>query len=243
MPLLTPKFDKKFIDQRKIDKPDPFAKFFDAKKIGTGKYFTAGSREGKRKGLWGALRSYKGSGKRTYGANLSMKDLDKFHGLISKEMERRPTNIKKGLSLLEKRRIMDKADRMAKQGEISFEDKKDLRGMLNALSGPGKEAPRSKQPRKMVIEREDLPTVLKRHGDEPVKFGKDPSIFQDKSLSRSKLQIIGNLGLKAKEDERRRNIDEEPGKQLKIEKKENLPLSSVLPKQDVLEEPPDLPID
>jgi len=161
-------------------------KFFDINKIGTGKYFTAGRETGKRKGLWGALKNFKGSGKKTFSANLSHQDLKKFHNLISAEMEKTPTFSKQGLSLAQKRKILYRADQMAKKGEISMADKADLRNIVNQLSGarvqPSKKNkdfyPRSKNKRPTILKSRSGGDINDNKIKQPLPIDSNPIIVK-----------------------------------------------------------------
>lgn len=103
--------------------------------IGSGKFFTAGSFNTRyRKGLAGALRKAKSAGRASYAKNLSQKDLKTFQGLIGKEVSRLSAH-SKGLSRQARIRIMGQAETLRRSGQISMEDKKDLKNIVNALKG------------------------------------------------------------------------------------------------------------
>ena len=121
-----------------MTKPNPSKDTFSARNIGTGKFFTAGRISGKptgsrRLGLAGALRKFSRKGRFSYADNLSKKDLETFHGLIGKEMAGL-TKYSKGLGRQARMRIMTQAEKLVREGKISMADKKDLRGIVKALS-------------------------------------------------------------------------------------------------------------
>ena len=114
-------------------KSNRFQDFFSAKKIGTGRLFRQGSFKSRSpKGLAGALRQTKASGKHSFAKNLSREDVDTFKGLIGEEMKKLPTH-QTGLSRFARRRIMGRAEELRHQGKISISDKKDLRQIVEAL--------------------------------------------------------------------------------------------------------------
>lgn len=104
---------------------------FDINEIGAGFQFKSGTEKSKNLGLWKSLGSIAG---KSVGSNLSDKNLEIFHGLISDHLKDRPAGAPE-LSRGDKQTIMYKAyDRHFKKGELSKADLKDLRRIVDALS-------------------------------------------------------------------------------------------------------------
>lgn len=113
---------------------DAFNKAIKLEEIGTGKHFTGGSEHTmRRKGLWGGLRKLK-KRYRSTSANLSWKDLRKFHGVLSKEFKKMPTSQgTRGLSIKSKKRLKKKGRQLYKSGEVSKADLKDFKKIVGVL--------------------------------------------------------------------------------------------------------------
>lgn len=120
---------------------------FSAGKVGTGRFYTAGSLTSrKRRGLAGALRKTKVAGKHSYAKNLSKKDLKTFQKIIGKEMSQLSTH-SKGLGRKARMRIMGEGERLRRGGKLSAADKHDLRKIVKALGtarASQKQAPAAK---------------------------------------------------------------------------------------------------
>lgn len=104
------------------------------KKIGSGAFYTAGKlgSKFKRRGLAGALRTAKGAGRFSYSKNISNKDVEKFHGVVGKRLAKLSKH-SEGFSRKTRREIMSEFEQMRKAGQISTEDKKDFRQMVDSL--------------------------------------------------------------------------------------------------------------
>jgi len=133
-----------------------FSDKFSVGKIGTGSTFTKGSMTSKKAmGLAKALRSAKATGKYTFAANLSKKDLDTFHRVIGEEMKKLPVG-SAGLGYKARNRIMAKAEQMRKQGVISAADKDDLRNIVGSLGPQARVSGQGSVPGKSI---ESAPTA------------------------------------------------------------------------------------
>lgn len=129
-------------------------KNFTTGKIGSGRLFSAGSLTSRhRRGLAGALRSFKTDGRHSYSKNLSTKDIETFHGLIGEEMSKLTTH-SQGLGYRARRRIMQEAETLRKKGKLSRADKTDLKSILAAMSpsaSGGTEEMPSTEPRQRAV--------------------------------------------------------------------------------------------
>ena len=116
-------------------------KNFSAETIGSGRLFSPGSFSSKNKrGLAGALRKFKSAGRYSYAKNLSKQNLETFHGLIGEERSKVSVH-SEGIGHKARRRIMQKAETLRKQGKISSADKADLKNIVEAINSVGAHSP------------------------------------------------------------------------------------------------------
>ncbi len=132
---------KKNIPANFSNKKDVFSNI-NVSKIGTGSHFVTGNfSSSKARGLKGQLGKLKRLGKYTTTANLSKKNLNQIHDLISDRLKNKAVGSKILINAKDKRKIMHEAYKLTKTKGSGFskEDMKDLEKIVNALKSNSKD--------------------------------------------------------------------------------------------------------